>query len=191
MGLGTILILVILIAAGLYTVVIYNALVAVKHAVSQSWANIDVLLKQRNDELPKLVTVAREYMAYEQETLERITQARSRAEAAQRSGDMGALGAAENEIRLGLGHFFAVAEAYPELRANETFNQLGRRVSGLENAIADRREFYNAAVNRNNVRIEQFPDVLVARFFGFKSFDLLEFDTSELQDVDLGALFRT
>ncbi len=191
MGLGSILILVILIAAALYTVVIYNALVAVKHAVSQSWANIDVLLKQRNDELPKLVTVAREYMAYEQETLERITQARSRAEAAQRSGDMGALGAAENEIRLGLGHFFAVAEAYPELRANETFNQLGRRVSGLENAIADRREFYNAAVNRNNVRIEQFPDVLVARFFGFKSFDLLEFDASELQDVDLGALFRT
>jgi len=191
MGLGSILILVILIAAALYTVVIYNALVAVKHAVSQSWANIDVLLKQRNDELPKLVTVAREYMAYEQETLERITQARSRAEAAQRSGDMGALGAAENEIRLGLGHFFAVAEAYPELRANETFNQLGRRVSGLENAIADRREFYNAAVNRNNVRIEQFPDVLVARFFGFKSFDLLEFDASELLDVDLGALFRT
>lgn len=191
MGLGTVLILVLLLATGLYTVVIYNALVAVKHAVSQSWANIDVLLKQRNDELPKLVTVAREYMAYEQETLERITQARNRAEAAQRSGDMAGLGAAENEIRLGLGHFFAVAEAYPELRANETFNQLARRVSGLENAIADRREFYNAAVNRNNVRIEQFPDVLVARFFGFKPFDLLEFDASELQDVDLGALFRT
>ncbi len=191
MGLGTIVLLVALLAAGLYGVVIYNALVAVKHAVSQSWANIDVLLKQRNDELPKLVTVAREYMAYEHETLERITQARSRAETAQRSGDMAALGAAENEIRLGLGHFFAVAEAYPELRANETFHQLSRRVSGLENAIADRREYYNAAVNRNNVRIEQFPDVLVARFFGFRPFDLLEFDDAEIQDVDLGALFRT
>lgn len=191
MGLGTIVVLVILSVAALYGVVIYNALVAVKHAVAQSWANIDVLLKQRNDELPKLVAVAREYMTYEQQTLDRITQARSRAEAAQRSGDMAALGAAEGELRLGLGHFFAVAEAYPELRANEVFNQLARRISGLESAIADRREFYNAAVNRNNVRIEQFPDILVARALGFRPFELLEFDATELQDVDVGALFRS
>ena len=191
MGFGTILVLVILVAAALYSVVIYNALVAVKHAVAQSWANIDVLLKQRNDELPKLVAVAREYMTYEQQTLDRVTQARSRAEAAQRSGDMAALGAAEGELRLGLGHFFAVAEAYPELRANEVFNQLARRISGLESAIADRREFYNAAVNRNNVRIEQFPDILVARALGFRPFDLLEFDATEFQDVDVGALFRS
>jgi len=191
MGLGTILVVVILVAAALYSVVIYNALVAVKHAVAQSWANIDVLLKQRNDELPKLVAVAREYMTYEQQTLDRVTQARSRAEAAQRSGDMAALGAAEGELRLGLGHFFAVAEAYPELRANEVFNQLARRISGLEAAIADRREFYNAAVNRNNVRIEQFPDILVARALGFRPFDLLEFDVTALQDVDVGALFRS
>ena len=191
MGLGTIVVLVILLAAALYGVVIYNALVTVKHAVAQSWANIDVLLKQRNDELPKLVAVAREYMTYEQETLDRITQARSRAEAAQRSGDMAALGAAEGALRLGLGHFFAVAEAYPELRANEVFNQLARRISGLESAIADRREFYNAAVNRNNVRIEQFPDILVARALGFRPFDLLEFDATELRDVDVGALFRS
>jgi len=191
MGLGTIVVLVILLAAALYSVVIYNALVAVKHAVAQSWANIDVLLKQRNDELPKLVAVAREYMTYEQQTLDRVTQARSRAEAAQRSGDMAALGAAEGELRLGLGHFFAVAEAYPELRANEVFNQLARRISSLESAIADRREFYNAAVNRNNVRIEQFPDILVARALGFRPFDLLEFDATELQDVNVGALFRS
>jgi LemA protein len=191
MGLGSILLLVILFAAALYSVVIYNALVAVKHAVAQSWSNIDVLLKQRNDELPKLVAVARQYMTYEQQTLDRITQARSRAEAAQRSGDMAALGAAEGEIRLGLGHFFAVAEAYPELRANELFNQLARRISGLESAIADRREFYNAAVNRNNVRIDQFPDIVVARALGFGPFDLLEFDATELRDVDVGALFRS
>ncbi len=191
MGLGSIVLLVILLVAALYSVVIYNALVAVKHAVAQSWANIDVLLKQRNDELPKLVSVAREYMTYEQQTLDRVTQARTRAETAQRSGDMAALGAAEGELRLGLGQLFAVAEAYPELRANEVFNQLARRISGLESAIADRREFYNAAVNRNNVRIEQFPDILVARALGFKSFDLLEFDATELQDVDVGALFRS
>ena len=191
MGLGTIVVLVTVLAAVFYGIVIYNALVAVKHAVAQSWANIDVLLKQRNDELPKLVSVAREYMTYEQQTLDRVTQARSRAEAAQRSGDMAALGAAEGELRLGLGQLFAVAEAYPELRANELFNQLARRISGLESAIADRREFYNAAVNRNNVRIEQFPDIVVARALGFRAFDLLEFDATELQDVDVGALFRS
>jgi LemA protein len=191
MGLGTIVVLVTVLAAVFYGIVIYNALVAVKHAVAQSWANIDVLLKQRNDELPKLVAVAREYMTYEQQTLDRVTQARSRAEAAQRSGDMAALGAAEGELRLGLGQLFAVAEAYPELRANELFNQLARRISGLESAIADRREFYNAAVNRNNVRIEQFPDIVVARALGFRAFDLLEFDATELQDVDVGALFRS
>lgn len=191
MSLGTILVFVLLLAAALYSVVIYNALVAVKHAVAQSWANIDVLLKQRNDELPKLVVVAREYMIYEQETLERITQARNRAETAQRTGDMAALGAAEGELRLGLGNLFAVAEAYPDLRANEAFSKLARRISGLESAIADRREFYNAAVNRNNVRILQFPDILVARALGFKSFDLLEFDAADLKDVDVAALFRT
>lgn len=191
MSLGTILVFVLLLAAALYSVVIYNALVAVKHAVAQSWANIDVLLKQRNDELPKLVVVAREYMIYEQETLERITQARNRAETAQRTGDMAALGAAEGELRLGLGNLFAVAEAYPDLRANEAFSKLARRISGLESAIADRREFYNAAVNRNNVRILQFPDILVARALGFKPFDLLEFDAADLKDVDVAALFRS
>jgi len=191
MGLGTIVFLVVILAAFLYGVVIYNALVAVKHAVAQSWANIDVLLKQRNDELPKLVTVAREYMGYEQETLDKVVRARSRAEAAQRAGDLPALGQAENELRIGLGQIFALAEDYPELRANELFNQLARRITGLESAIADRREFYNAAVNRNNVRIEQFPDVVVARMLGFGPFQLLEFDPTHLRDVDLAALFRT
>lgn len=191
MGLVTIVLLVLSIAAALYAVVIYNALVVVKHAVAQSWSNIDVLLKQRNDELPKLVAVAREYMTYEQSTLQRVTEARQRAEAAQRSGDMAALGAAENALRLGLGQLFAVAEAYPELRANEVFHQLARRISGLENAIADRREFYNAAVNRNNVRIEQFPDVIVARALGFRPFELLEFDATAIGDVAVGELFRS
>jgi LemA protein len=191
MGLVTIVFLVVLLAAVLYGIVIYNALVAIKHAVAQSWANIDVLLKQRNDELPKLVAVAREYMGYEQETLEKVIRARTRAEAAQRAGDLPALGQAENELRIGLGQIFALAEDYPELRANEVFNQLARRITGLESAIADRREFYNAAVNRNNVRIEQFPDVVVARTLGFGPFELLEFDPSNLRDVDVAALFRT
>ena len=82
---------------------------------------------------------------------------------------MGALGTAENQLRLGLGSLFALAEAYPELKANETFRHLQERITGLEESIAHRREFYNESVNLNNVRIEQFPDLILARMFGFTS----------------------
>ena len=116
-------------------------------------------------------------------------QARTRVSDAQQAGDMGALGAAEGMLRIGLGNLFAVAEDYPELKANENFQHLQQRISGLENSIADRREFYNESVNRNNVRIEQFPDVIVASMLAFKNFELLEFDQSETKDVDVKALF--
>lgn len=172
-----------------YGIVIYNRLVGLKHAVSQAWSNIQVLLKQRHDELPKLVEVCKQYMQYEQETLEKVMQARSRVQAAQASGDMKALGEAEGMLRVGLGNLFAVAEAYPELKANESFQHLEARITGLENAIADRREFYNEFVNALNVRLEQVPDVFVARSFGFKPAELLEFAEEEKRDVDLKALF--
>ncbi|HGX92354.1 MAG TPA: LemA family protein, partial [Candidatus Tenderia sp.] len=98
-------------------------------------------------------------------------------------------GPAETQLRLGLGNLFAVAEDYPELKASESFQHLQSRISGLENTIADRREYYNEAVNNNNVRIEQFPDVLIARKFGFTARDLLEFSDEEKKDVDLKSLF--
>ena len=172
-----------------YLVSIYNGLVSLKHAVSKAWANIDVLLKQRHDELPKLVETCKQYMEYEQETLEKVMQARTSVATAQQSGDIAALGKAEGAMRLGLGSLFAVAEAYPDLKANETFQHLQVRITGLENDIADRREFYNESVNNNNVRIEQFPDVIIARFFNFKSFELLEFAAEETTDVNIGQLF--
>lgn len=104
--------------------------------------------------------------------------------------DVAALGAAEGALRMGLGNLFAVAEAYPELKTDETFKHLQMRISNLENAIADRREFYNDSVNINNVRIEQFPDVIVARMFSFKPFTLLEFEESQTADVDVKKLFE-
>ncbi|MFN4263448.1 MAG: LemA family protein [Thioalkalivibrionaceae bacterium] len=179
----------VIIALGLYFVVVYNALVAIRHAVSQAWSNIDVLLKQRNDELTKLVATVREHMDFEHETLVRITQARAKAETALKKNDLEGLGQAEGAIRVGLGNLFAVAEAYPELRAAESFQRLASRVTGLENAIADRREFYNDSVYRNNVKIQQFPDIVVARLLGFTPFELLEFDPVEIKDVDVSALF--
>ncbi|MEK6663595.1 MAG: LemA family protein [Pseudomonadota bacterium] len=178
-----------IIVAGVYLVMLYNSLVQVKHNVSKAWANIDVLLKQRHDELPKLVETCKQYMKFEQETLERVMQARSRVASAREAQDIGALGQAEGALRMGLGNLFALAEAYPDLKTNETFQHLQARISGLENAIADRREFYNESVNINNVRIEQFPDVVIARTFNFKPFELLNFQIEEKQDVNIKQLF--
>ncbi len=187
---GLILLAVILIAV-FYVIFIYNNLVSLKHAVSKAWSNIDVLLKQRHDELPKLVEVCRQYMQYEQDTLEKIIKARSAVMSAQDKGDIKGLGQAENALRFGLGNLFALAENYPELKANNSFQQLQARISQLENSIADRREVYNEAVNLNNVRIEQFPDVLIARMFNFKDFDLLEFTEEAKRDVNIRNLFNT
>ena len=172
-----------------YGISTYNRLVTLKHGVDKAWANIDVLLKQRHDELPKLVEVCRQYAQFEQKTLQQVIEARSKVQAARETQDMSALGAAEGLLRSGLGQIFAVAEAYPELRANESFMQLQGRISQLENAIADRREFYNEAVNINNVRVEQFPDSVVAGLFRFGAKPLLQFSAGEKKDVDLKKLF--
>lgn len=189
MSIGTYVFWGVLIVFILYVVMIFNNLVRLKHNVSQAWSNIDVLMKQRHDELPKLVETCKQYMKYEKDVLEKVTQARAMVARARESGDVGALGAAETQLRLGLGNLFAVAENYPELRANEQFQHLQNRISQLEAQIADRREFYNDSVNVNNIRIDQFPDTVVARVFNFGPRTLLEFEQSELSDVNVKALF--
>ena len=173
----------------LYGIVIYNGLVQLKHNVAKAWANIDVLLKQRHDELPKLIEVCRQYKQFEQDTLRQVTEARSRVANARESHDVSALGQAEGMLRQGLGQIFAVVEAYPELKANEHFMQLQSRITALENAIADRREWYNESVNVHNVRIDIFPDAIVARMFRFVTQPLLQFASAEKADVNLKALF--
>ena len=191
MGLGTIITLGVLAAIVVYVITIYNALVQIKHNVSKAWANIDVLLKQRHDELPKLVETCKQYMKFEQDTLARVIEARSKVFTAREAQNVPALGQAEGGLRAALGSLFALAESYPDLKANQTFQQLQTRISSLENAIADRREFYNESVNINNVRIEQFPDAIVASMFGFKAAQLLEFSEEEKKDVDVRSLFNT
>ena len=173
----------------IYGIFLYNNLVNIKHNVAKSWSNIDVLLKQRHDELPKLVEACKQYSQFEQETLRQVTEARARVQQASASQDIPALGQAESALRVGLGQIFAVAEAYPELRTNEHFARLMTRISGLEDAIADRRELYNESVNINNARIEQFPDVIVASLFRFGPRPLLTFADAERKDVDVKALF--
>lgn len=185
----TLIVLGILLVTLIYFITLYNNLVRLKNAVAQAWANIDVLLKQRHDELPKLVEVCKQYKQFEQATLQRVIEARSRVQAAREDQDIPALGRAEGALRVGLGNIFAVAEAYPEFKTNEQYMQLQHRISGLENGIADRREFYNDAVNINNVAVEQFPSVIVASLFNFGTKPLLEFSAAEKSDVDLKALF--
>lgn len=189
MAISTFVFLGILVVILIYAVFLYNNLVALKHNVEKAWSNIDVLLKQRHDELPKLVETCKQYMKYEQETLEKVMQARAAVFKAREQGDMAALGPAEMQLRAGLGNLFAVAESYPDLKANDNFRHLQERISGLENAIADRREFYNESANQNNIRIEQFPDVIIARFFKFTPRQLLEFSEEETSDVEMTELF--
>ena len=172
-----------------YLIGVYNGLVRVRAAVKLSWSNIDVLLVQRHDELPKLVEVCRQYMRYEADTLDRVMRARAGVDAARSSGNPGSLGAAERELRSGLNGLYAVAENDPQLKASEPFRHLQERISGLETALADRREVYNDAVNTNNVRIDAFPDVLVARLGDFPPAQLLHFQADQKSDVDLSAAF--
>ncbi|MDH3287914.1 MAG: LemA family protein [Betaproteobacteria bacterium] len=189
MGIGTVIVLGALLLIVVYTTLLYNNLVQLKHNVAKAWANIDVLLKQRHDELPKLVETCKQYMKFEQETLQKVMEARSKVFAAREAQNIPELGQAEGALRATLGHLFALAEAYPDLKTNQSFQQLQARISSLENAIADRREFYNESVNINNVRVEQFPDTIIAGMFNFKPAPLLEFRDAEKADVDMRQLF--
>lgn len=175
----------------LYCVIIFNNLVSLKNNVKKTFANIDVLLKQRHDELPKLIQTCQQYMQYEKGTLEAITAARAQSMQALQTGNIKALGAAEGTLRTSLGNLFALAENYPDLKANQTFIHLQDRISGLENSIADRRELYNQNVTLNNIRLEQFPDLIIGKIFGFKIFETLEFNKEELTDINIGSGFKS
>lgn len=190
MGMMTLAILIILAGMTIYGVMIYNDLVNLKHNITEAWSNIDVLLKQRHDELPKLVDVCRAHQEFEQETLDRVMQGRAAVSKARSAGDMQQLGVAEGMLHAGIGRLFAVAEAYPDLKASASFRHLQARVTDLEQTIADRREFYNESVNLHNVRIDQFPDLLVARLLNFTPARILKFVSAEKADVSISKLFK-
>jgi len=165
-----------------YAVGLYNTLVRLSNNIDKAWSNIDVILKQRHDELPKLVDVCNSYMKHERETLEGVTNARS---AYSRSTSVDDKAKAENQITKALGKLFAVAEQYPDLKANQEFLNVQQRISALESTIADRREFYNDSVNVYNIRIEQIPAVWVAQQIGYRTRPLLTVAQSDREDVRL------
>lgn len=164
-----------------YVVGIYNSLVRLKNDIMKSWANIDVLLKQRADELPKLIASVKGYMKHEKGVLTELTEART---AFMKATSMSAKAKADNAISGCLKTLFAVSENYPNLKANENFMQLQNRISGLENELADRREFYNDSCNTYNIRIQSFPAMFVAKSFGHtQAQEMFKATESERKDV--------
>src|SRR5712671_98600 len=148
----------------LWIVMIYNQLVAMRQRVGQSFADVDVQLKQRHDLIPNLVETVKGYAAHERGTLEAVVQARNAAVAAQGPAQQAA---AENMLTGALRQMFALAEAYPDLKANQNFQQLQAELSDVENKIAAARRFFNNAVQEYNTGIQQFPAALFAATLGF------------------------
>lgn len=144
----------------LYVVIVFNGFVRMRNTIRKSWANVDVLLRQRSNEVPNLIACVQGYMVHERSTLESLAKARS--EVLQRP-ELSGKAQADSVVTESLRTVFAVAEGYPELKANQNFMKLQERITGLENELADRREFYNDAVTRYNIRIHSFPDLLIAR----------------------------
>jgi LemA protein len=177
-----IILLVVLVALAAYVIGIYNRLVALKHRVVNAFAQIDVQLKRRHDLIPKIVEVAKQYMSYERATLEAIVTARGVAQEAGRAAAarptdpkaIAAVAAAEGRLTGALRQLFAVAEAYPDLKANQSMVQLSEEVTSTENRIAFARQAFNDAVMNLNIALEAFPAVLFAAALGFKSADMLQ-----------------
>jgi len=166
-----------LLAAGLvYAIVIYNRLVRDRQRTRAGWSDIGVQLKRRHDLIPKLVDAVSQYAAYEKSTLERVSELRSQAATLRSAAQQGEL---EGDISRRLGSIFALQEAYPELKANQSFLHLQGDISEVEVDIQFARRYYNGAVRNLNTRIESFPDLLLARIFAFQPAEYFEFEESE------------
>lgn len=159
-----------------YAIVIYNRLVRDRQHTHAGWSDIEVQLKRRHDLIPKLVDAVKQYAAYEQATLDQVTALRSRASDMQAAAQQGQL---ETDINQGLVSIFALQEAYPELKANQSFLQLQTDISNVEAEIQFARRYYNGAVRNLNTRIETFPDLLVARMFAYQPAQYFELEATQ------------
>ena len=161
---------------------IYNGLIYVKENIKKSWANIDILLMQRSDEIPKLIKVLKSFAKHEKTMFDNVMVARKSYLGANNITEKAD---ADNQISDALKSVFGLSEAYPELRSNENFLNLQDRISGLENEIADRRELYNESVNNHNIRIQSLPDVFIANAMGLDQEEMFQVKDSKKKDVDI------
>lgn len=167
----------------------YNRLVRLKNAIANAFGQIDVQLKRRYDLIPNLVEVARQYLAHESQTLEAVISARNQAHQAEQTAAgaplnasaLGALAGAEQVLGGALGRLFAVAEAYPDLKADQTMRELSEELSSTENRIGFARQAYNDHVLEFNDAATQFPTLIIARLFAFQPLGMLESTTSEVE----------
>lgn len=159
-------------------ILIYNNLVKLKNTVKASWADIDVQLKKRYDLVPNLVETVKGYASHEKSLFEKVTEARSMA---MRASSPVEKAKAENTLSDTLKSLFAVAEAYPELKANANFMQLQLQLKELEDNIEYARRYYNAVVRDYNIMIESFPSNIIASWFGFKQEEFFELETPEVE----------
>jgi len=177
----TLLIILIILAVLIFTVIIiiiYNKLVRLRNTVKASWSDIDVQCKKRYDLVPNLVETVKGYASHEKAVFEKVTQARTMAIQATNPQEMAK---AENMLRDTLKSLFAVAEAYPELKANANFMELQSQLQELENNIEYARRYYNAVVRDYNILIESFPSNLIASQFGFKQEELFQLEAPEME----------
>ena len=165
-----------------YAIILYNELVRLRNDNDRAWANIDVLLRQRHDEIPNLVESVKGYMAHEQQVLTALTQARA---ASQQATTLAQKAQADVMMTGALRGLFAVAENYPNLKASDNFLKLQTRISELEERIADRREFYNDDVNTYNTRINQFPEMFLAGMMGLKARQLFQVSDEDRRLVEV------
>jgi len=179
MSTGTI-VLILLAALALYLVAIYNKFVSLQAGIDAAWSDIDVQLKRRYNLIPALVEVVKGYKDYEAGTLEKVIQARQQAQEAKTPAEKSA---AESLLGASLGKFFALAEAYPDLKADTQFTNLQQELSRIEDAIQNARRYYNAIVRDYNAKLRSFPDVLVAQKYHFTPREYFELDESEADAV--------
>ena len=177
MSFGNIVLLIIVAIAG-YLIIIYNKFVSLRAGIEASWSDIDVQLKRRYDLIPALVDTVKGYKDYEAETLEKVIQARQQGVNA---GTQDEKAAAANMLSGALGKMFALAEAYPDLKANTTFIKLQNELTNLEDSIQNARRYYNAIVRDYNAKLESFPDLFVARKFNFTSREYFQLDENEAE----------
>ncbi len=174
------IVLLLIIGAVLYLISLYNRLVSLRQSADAAWSDIDVQLKRRYNLIPALVDTVKGYKEYEAETLEKVIQARQMGLSAQSVKEHEA---ADNLLTQALGKLFALAEAYPDLKANVNFLDLQQQLSQIENAIQNARRYYNAVVRDYNTRIESFPDLLIAQKFDFRPKEFFELDENEAEAV--------
>ena len=167
----------------LWVIMIYNGLVAMRQRVNQAFSDVDVQTKQRHDLIPNLVETVKGYASHERGTLEAVVQARNAAVTAQ-AGGVAAQAAAENMLSGALRQLFALSEAYPDLKANQNFQQLQSELSDLENKIAAARRFFNNAVQEYNTGIQQFPAALFAGSLGFQPKEFFDVGVEERKVLD-------